>query len=354
LLAGSAIYVRTDLVSNLATPGVTQDVKLLNGWGLAAGPTGPFWVADNHSGVSTAYAGNTIVPPTVTIPGAPGGSGSAPTGVVYNNTGGFLVGTRKSRARYLFSSEDGTISAWSPQANASQAQLVIDQSGSGAVYKGIGLGTVRGKPVLYAADFHNDRIDVFDRNYAPMTLAPGAFTDPNLPAGYGPFNVQQVKGKVYVMYAQKDAGGVDEVKGAGLGVVDVFGMDGRLQRRLASGGTLDAPWGVAVAPARFGKFGGDVLIGNFGDGKVNAFNARTGKFDGQLSDAAGQPIVVDGLWGIAFGNGNTAGRTDTLYFAAGPDDEVNGLFGKIAPTRTGTTPGTGNNGGGFPYAMMFA
>jgi len=232
-------------------------------------------------------------------------------------------------ARFLFASEDGTISAWSPSL-ATQSVVVIDRSADEASYKGLAIDSTTAGTRLYAADFHNARVDVFDGAFDPVTVA-GAFEDPNLPAGYAPFGIQTLAGSVYVAYALRDAEGEDEVAGPGLGAVDKYDLAGHLLARVATGGALNAPWGMALAPAGFGRFSGKLLVGNFGDGHINVFAPATFEPKGHLKDADGKTIVIDGLWGIAFGNGGNAGPANTLFFAAGPDDENHGLFGRIDP-----------------------
>jgi uncharacterized protein (TIGR03118 family) len=272
----------------------------------------------------------------IPVPGDPSGGG-APTGVVFSGGSGFVVanGTASGPSRFLFATEDGTIAGWSPDADATHAIIGVDNSAAGANYKGVALATTKAGDRLFAADFANARIDVFDDHFAPVApsnAAKSPFADKKLPAGFAPFNVQVLGGKVYVAYAQVGAGG-DEQAGAGLGFVDVYNTKGKLTKRLAKGGPLDAPWAMALAPKSFGRFGGDILVGNFGDGKILAFK-RSGKFDGFLLDAANNPIVINGLWGLGFGNDQQAGPSTTLFFAAGTNDEENGLFGSLLPAAT--------------------
>src|SRR6185312_10270748 len=231
-------------------------------------------------------------------------------------------------ARFIFDSENGDITAWSPNVPPStQAQLIA--STPGAVYKGLAMATTRRHGTrIYAADFHDARIDVFDDHFAPVTLRPGAFTDPNLPAGFGPFGIQQLNGRIYVTYAKQDEDAHDDVPGVGLGFVDVYSARGHLIKRLVSQGNLNAPWGLVIAPKRFGGFGGDLLVGNFGDGFINAYDPRTGAFQGQPVNEDGNPIQIEGLWGLRFGNG-TFGTPDSLIFSAGIADESHGLLGEI-------------------------
>ena len=317
-------YVETDLVTNnqAAHPAQITDTNLVNPWGISHAPKGPFWVSDNGTGVSTLYKVNPDSNATsalglvVGIPGA----GSV-TGQVFNGTGSF------NKDPFLFVSEDGTISGWR---GALGTHAETFQAGSAAnVYKGVALGTVSGDDYLYAANFRQGVIDVVKGNNAAPNLT-GTFTDPNLPAGYAPFNVQNLHGTLYVTYAQQDAQKHDEVPGAGKGFVDAYDENGNLLSRIGTGGTLNAPWGLAIAPSSFGKLSGDLLVGNFGDGTINAFNATTDQFDGQLKDSKGNAIAIDGLWGLSAGNGFLAGSVNNLYFTAGPDGETNGVFGSLS------------------------
>jgi uncharacterized protein (TIGR03118 family) len=199
---------------------------------------------------------------------------------------------------------------------------------NGPLYKGLAISSYAGANYLYAADFRNNVIDVYNGSFAKATL-PGGFRDPALPAGYAPFGIQAIRDRIYVAYAKQAPSGPDEVKGAGLGIIDVFDTSGVLIKQLVTGGALNAPWGMALAPANFGSFSNDLLVANFGDGKINAYNPSTGKLDGTLSKADGTPIVIDGLWGLAFGNGVNSQPANTLFFTAGPADEAHGLYGRI-------------------------
>ena len=254
-----------------------------------------------------------------------------PTGTVFNGGSGFQLvsGMPTTAARFLFASEDGTISGWNPTVSVTQAMVVFTSPDAGASYKGlaIALNTVRGD-VLYAADFHNAHVDIIGADLQRIA-APGAFVDPGLPAGYAPFGIQNINGSIFVSYAKQDEDAEEEVAGAGLGFVDMYDTAGTFIRRVASGGALNAPWGMAMAPADFGRFSGDLLVGNFGDGRINAFDGQTFEPKGHLKQPDQKPIVIDGLWGIGFGNGGGAGPTTTLFFAAGPEEETHGLFGRI-------------------------
>jgi uncharacterized protein (TIGR03118 family) len=307
------------------------DPKLINGWGIAFNPAGFVWVADNGTSTSTLYDGNGVPQSlVVAIPPGSAGTASSPTGIVFNSSG-FQVAQNgvSGPSAFIFASENGTLAGWSPTVNRTNAVLAVDNGAAGAVYKGLAIAGYAGANYLYAADFRNNRIDVYDSTWNKVTLPGGSFADPNLPAGYAPFNIQAIGGRIYIAYAQRTAGSTDETKGAGLGAVDVFDSSGALVKRLATGGALNAPWGLAMAPANFGSASNMLLVGNFGDGKINVYNPDTGAFAGTLSQAGGAPIVIDGLWGIAFGNGINNQPTNTLFFAAGPGDEAHGLYGRI-------------------------
>jgi uncharacterized protein (TIGR03118 family) len=328
--AENAYEVHT-LVSDL--PGVAdhQDPNLVNAWGIVFNPNGPVWVNDNGTGVATLYDGDgnpqslvvTIPPPN----GAPGPS--APTGIVFNNSSDFKV-SPKNPAVFIFATEDGTLAAWNP-VDRHKAILKVDNSMRGAVYKGLALAANGSGHFLYATDFHNATIAVFDKDFQPARL-PGSFEDPAIPPGYAPFGIRNINGDLYVTYAQQDAAKHDDVPGEGHGFVDVFDANGQLIHRLASHGKLNSPWGLALAPAGFGEFSNRLLVGNFGDGAINAYDLASGEFRGQLQDADGHIFHIDGLWGLSFGNGVLDQPTDVLFFAAGPDHESHGLYGRIAPS----------------------
>jgi uncharacterized protein (TIGR03118 family) len=324
-------FRQKNLISDIAGVARITDPNLVNPWGMAAGPTTPLWVSDNGTDVSTLYTGGVkgsipaITPLVVKIPGG------APTGVVFNPTDGFQLtnGSASAPARFIFDSEAGQITAWSPMVPpATEAQSKVTTPG--AIYKGLAIATSSKGPAIYAADFHNAKIDVFGTDFMPLTL-PGSFTDPALPAGYAPFNIQELGGKLYVAYAKQDAAAEDEEAGAGLGFVDVYDTDGNMLKRLVSQGDLNAPWGLVIAPRHFGGFGGDLLVGNFGDGAIHAYDPENGNLEGQLTNEDGNPIVIDGLWALRFGNG-TIGTPRTLLFTAGIGDEGHGLFGEIVPS----------------------
>jgi uncharacterized protein (TIGR03118 family) len=329
---GNETYAVTNLVSDGAVPAAHTDANLVNAWGLTATSTSPWWVANNGTSTSTLYNGDGVAQPAaapliVSVPGDP-------TGAVANTTSDFVVtsGTSSGPARFLFATEDGTIRGWNPNVPppppSHQTEIGVDNSAAGAVYKGLAIGAVGSDNFLYATDFVNGHIDVFDKSFIPVDMQ---FVDPGLPAGFGPFGIQNIGGRLFVTYA-KQSGGTDELHGQGLGFVDEFATDGTFLARVATRGQLDAPWGLALAPANFGRFSGDLLVGNFGNGRINAYEPLAdGSFAhrGLLRDSDHKPVTIDGLWGLGFGNGVGSGATNALYFTAGPNDEENGLFGRI-------------------------
>src|SRR5262249_43102777 len=327
-------FIQHNLVSDLPNTAITTDASLANPWGIAFSPTGPFWIADNHSGVSNVYNGQAQkIPLTVTIPAPAGSEGpAAPTGIVFNSTGGFSVSQagNSGPAVFIFATEDGTISGWNPNVNGTSAILAVDNSSSGAVYKGLAMVSGPGGNFLFATDFHNNAVQIFDSSFGPA----GSFTDPSLPPGFAPFGIANIGGLLYVSFAlQKPPDNDDDEAGPGNGFVDVFSPGGGLMRRFASQGTLNSPWGMVYA-TDFGPFSNALLVGNFGDGTINAFDFSTGSFLGQLTDQRGLPIVNDGLWALAFGNGGQGGTPNVLYFTAGLNDEENGLFGDLQPVQS--------------------
>jgi uncharacterized protein (TIGR03118 family) len=314
-------YTVTPLVSDQPGIAAHTDPNLVNAWGLTASGTSPWWVADNGTDLSTLYRGDGT--PQALVVHVDGG----PTGTAFNPTTGFVLPTG-GKALFLFDSEDGIVRAWNP-AQGTTAIVVKDRSREGAIYKGLAIADTASGPRLYAADFHNARVDVFDGTFG---LVPGGFTDPALPAGYAPFNVQTIGDRVFVAYATQDADAEDEVAGQGAGFVDAYDLAGNLLARVAQHGQLNAPWGLALAPEGFGRFGGDLLVGNFGDGQINAYEELpNGHFAhrGELRGSDNKPLTIDGLWALRFGNGGNAGPTGTLFFTAGPDEETHGLFGSI-------------------------
>jgi len=323
-------YQQVNLVADLPGVALLQDTNLVNAWGVAFSSASPFWVSDNGTGKATLYSvtndaqGSAHVSKVgleVNIPGE-----GNPTGQVFNNLGGFHGDS------FIFASEDGTISGWR-NALGTNAEVLATRS---AVYKGIALTGTSNAPMLLAANFSEGTIDEFGSNGTNIMLL-GQFSDPSAPAGYAPFNVQSVSGMIFVTFAKQDPEKHDDVAGRGHGLIDVFNPDTGLFHRFATGLSagatipfMNSPWGVAVAPSTFGKHANQLLVGNFGSGTIMAFDA-TGKFRGLLHDIEGEPIAIDGIWAITFGNGGRGGVPDTLYFSSGPDDESHGLFGSLAP-----------------------
>jgi uncharacterized protein (TIGR03118 family) len=324
---GDNAFAVHNLVSDV--PGLADhtDASLVNAWGLTSLPTSPWWVADNGTDVSTLYrADGSKVPLTVQVP-------SAPTGAASNSSGNFVVtdGTNSGAARFLFDTEQGKVLGWNPAVNGGVATLGADRSDVDAIYKGLAISST--EDTLYAADFHNARVDVFDSSFH-LVMRPGAFVDPKLPGGYAPFGIANLGGRIFVSYAKQDADQEDEVAGQGLGFVDMYDQAGTFLQRVVNHGQLNAPWGLAMAPAGFGPFGGDLLVGNFGDGRINAYAPQaSGTYErvDALRGDDNKPIEIDGLWAIVFGKGALVnnGPVDTLFFTAGPDDESHGLFGTI-------------------------
>ena len=352
-------YVVTNLTSDLPGVAANTDAVLQNAWGVAFTPgASPFWISDNATGCSTLYDGAGVpqalrvklplpggsVPATACVHNDPNNppnpAPATPTGLVWNPTTTFRVPGTTSAATFIWSTEDGTIAAWTGGLTPpDQAVLAVDNSGSGAVYKGLVFGTNPHGVFLYATNFHAGTIDVFapapagSQRYRPATSSEieGNFTDPNIPAGFAPFGIENINGDLFVTYAKQDAEMHDDVAGPGNGFVDVFDTSGRLLRRFASRGPLNSPWGVTRASFAFGRFSGDILVGNFGNGQINVFDSD-GKHQGTLKDGNGKPLVIEGLWKLTLGGGRNS-SSDTLYFTAGPDDESNGLFGTITPTE---------------------
>jgi uncharacterized protein (TIGR03118 family) len=336
LQAGSAQALEfnvANLVSDGSVAARTIDPSLINPWGISSGPTSPFWVADNNAGVSTLYdTAGTKLGLTVAIPPPAGQSGAGtPTGTVFNGGGGFNVtaGGKTGSSLFLFATEDGTIAGWSPSVNGTNAVLAVDNSavGAGAVYKGLAIGTTGAGTFLYAANFRSGNVEMYNSSFGLVN----SFTDPNVATGYAPFNVQTLGDTLYVTYALQNADKHDDVAGPGNGYVDAFSLDGTFERRIVSlGGQINSPWGLDIAPKGFASLAGDLLVGNFGDGTISAFNPITGAFLGKLLGKDGNPIVEGDLWGLRTGNGGMGGNPDTVYFTAGVMDEAHGLFGSIS------------------------
>ncbi|MBS1530230.1 MAG: TIGR03118 family protein [Bacteroidetes bacterium] len=312
---------QTNLVADTAGYNAARiDTNLKNAWGMAVNPSGPIWISTNHTGLSVVYdsTGKQLRAPVI-IPPAAAGQPGTPSGQVFNNTPDF------GGSKFIFASEDGVITDWSAGNNAA---IAADRSGSGAVYKGLAIANDGTANFLYVANFKGRTVDVFDKNFAYVTNKP--FADPNLPPGYGPFNIQNIGGSLYVTYAKLlGPDNEDDEAGPGNGYVDIFTPQGMLVKRFASQGTLNSPWGIAWAPAGFAAIDPTILVGNFGDGRINVFN-QSGKYLGQLSNN-GQPVTINGLWAIDFLKSNQAGGSpnDPLYFTAGPNGESHGLFGYL-------------------------
>jgi uncharacterized protein (TIGR03118 family) len=306
----------------------TVDPNLVNPWGLGFveppdASTSIVWVADNGTGLSTTYSpAGMVLPTTITIP-VPADGGmppSTPTGLVVNTTA-----TAFMADKFIFATEDGTISGWQ---SGAAAVMRVDSSASGAVYKGLAIATLNGVPRLYATDLHNGAVAVWDQTYASVT-ATGGFTDPTIPAGFAPFGIQSSAGLLWVTYAKQDAMKHDDMAGAGNGFVDVFDVNGTFMKRLISQGALNSPWALVVAPDDFGAFSGALLVGNFGDGHINAYDVTTGSWRGPALDLTGAPLKIDGLWSLVFGNDTTGAAHNRLFFTAGPDMEMHGQMGHL-------------------------
>ena len=322
-------YLQTNLVSDVAGLAAVTDPNLVNPWGLSRSATSPWWVADNGTGLSTLYTGvGATLALVVTVPPPMGLTGpSAPTGTVFNGSADFEIGP-KQPARFIFSTEEGTISGWNPAANPTVAINKVDAPGK-AVYKGLAIGQIGTANYLYAANFSTGKVDVFDGSYVPVNLGAAAFWDSHLPKGYAPFNVQAIGDKIYVTYAKQDKEKIDEVVGRGRGFVTAFTTSGVLSMRLKWGPWFNAPWGLALAPTDFGRFSNQLLVGQFGSGKIAVFDPANGKFRGLVRGTNHRTLKIDGLWALSFGNGAGAGPVNSLYFSAGINNEAHGLFGSI-------------------------
>jgi uncharacterized protein (TIGR03118 family) len=350
----TSAFTDTALVSNnvgVVATATTIDANLSNPWGLVTAPGLPFWIADNNSNLASLYSGTGQIETGavtgssntgIAIPASAAGIPANPTGQVYNGTGGFLITTNdgKESALFIFSGEGGTIAAWAKDSGATAVTAYddwVDNGANHAVYKGLALGAVSGANYLYATDLRNNKIDVFDTNFAKPAAMQGKFSDPTMPAGFVPFGIAALNGQLYVTFAMRDAAMHDETTGAGLGYVDVFDFSGNFVSRFASAGPLNAPWGVALAPAGFGSFAGDVLIGNFGDGTINIFapnGASLGTSMGPLTVNNGAIFTVPGLWSLVFGDGDSDKPVTTLFYTAGFADQTDGVFGSISVAST--------------------
>lgn len=339
-------YQQTNLVSDIAGVALFTDKNLVNPWGLSHPPTGPWWISDNGTGLATLYNGNgrkfpVGSPLVVTIAPPAGGTSAAPTGNIFNPVNGtnpddFVVSEngKSGPSIFMFATEDGTISGWNPGVDLTHTILAVDRSavGAGAVYKGLTFGQSGGSEFIYTTNFRFGTVEQFDSNFKLVR----SFTDSQLAKTcpfpnqcFAPFGIQNIGGNLYVTFALQDAAHHDDAHGPSRGFVDVFDTNGNLIKRLISRGALNSPWGLALAPSNFGQFSNDLLVGNFGNGRINAFDPNTGALLGQLKNQKGLIISINGLWGLAFGNGQTAGPTNALFFTAGINDEADGLFGKI-------------------------
>ena len=333
------VYIQHNLVSDIPGMADYTDAHLVNPWANCESASSPFWVSNQGSATATVYNGSGVASAVVvTIPsGATKQALTGPTGQVQNPSTGFVLSNSKA-ASFVFSTQDGTISAWN---GGTVATVMVDNSSTGAVYTGLAINPAG--PTLYAPNFYSGKIDVFDTNFHATTAA-GGFADPNLPSGYAPYNIWNLGGKLYVTYALQNAAKNAPGGGAGDGLVDVFDTNGNLLQRLVSNGPLNAPWGVAIAPSTFGAFAGALLVGNFGDGTINAFNLTTGSSLGSLKDQNGNTIAISGLWALLFGNGKNGGDANTLYFTAGIQGQQHGLLGSIAPPAAVTSLSNGASG----------
>ncbi len=341
-------FTQTNLVSDVAGTAKTTDPNVVNPWGMALGVNSGLWISDNGSGKATTYDGMgqpipSGSPQIVTIPGPAGGPGkSAPTGVVTNDTNGFVIsaGIASAPSIEMFATEDGTIAGWNAAVDPTKAVIAVNNSGS-AVYKGLAMGFNTSGAFLFATNFHAGTVDVFDSKFQPVRTR-GMFKDPHLPAGYAPFGISAINAKLYVTYALQDADKKDDVPGAGHGFVDIFDTEGNLLSRFISQGQLNSPWGMAWAPFEgFAKFNNALFVGNFGDGSINAFDFDSGDFLGKVTNAASSPITIPGLWGLQFGLGVAGASSSTLFFTAGISNEQHGLFGTLTVNPSSLPPAEG-------------
>jgi uncharacterized protein (TIGR03118 family) len=346
LLAAHPVVTQTNLVSDQNGVATVTDPNLKNAWGVSFAAGGELWVSANATGLSLQYdgAGASAQPPMVTIPGGGGANPSNPTGQVF--AGGSMTFNGAGQF-FVFVGEDGGISGWS---GGTSATLIHDNSAT-AVYKGATLTTdSNGNAELLVANFRAGTIEAYDHTFASISLPAGAFSDKKIPKGFAPFNVQNLGGNIFVTYAKQNAQKHDDVKGAGHGVVDEFNSSGQLVRRFARGGFLNSPWGLAMAPSTWGSMAGDILVGQFGNGRVDVFNTK-GKFVGFLKNSQNKPLVIDGLWALTPGSGSTTASTNSIYFTAGPNDEADGLFGKLDFTTVTTVKGNNQTPSPSPSPM---
>jgi uncharacterized protein (TIGR03118 family) len=337
-------YLQTNLVSDVPGLAVHTDPNLKNPWGTSVGPGSPIWVSDNHAGVTTLYdgAGNPQ-PRVVAIPAPPSagnGAVGAPTGQAFNtfdpSSSDFVISKNgvSGPAFFVFATEDGTIAGWNPNVDNGHAVIAVDRSNAtdsagdvGANYKGLALVTTPKGKFIYATSFRFGTVDVFDNHFNLVN----SFTDPTVPAGFAPFGIHNIGGNLYVTFAKQGPGKADDDARPGNGFVDVLAPNGDLLQRLVSRGKLDSPWAVTLAPPTFGAFGGDILVGNFGNGRINAYDRTSGEFQGELKRPGRGPVAIDGLWGLRFAPATPGAGPNTLFFTAGLNDEADGLFGTIVP-----------------------
>ena len=355
-------YTQTNLVSDQSGMATFTDPNLVNPWGLSRSSSSPWWAADNGTGLSTLYNGTGVAQSlVVTVPPASGTDPGVPTGTVFNGTTGFELAPGKT-ARFLFVTEDGTVSGWNSGVDPTHAVIMVKTPD--AVYKGAAIASKDGAFFLYVTNFAKSRVEVFDSAFQPVHLGDdhhhhggdgheghrddhhgdddhGAFRDDQIPRDYAPFNVQNIGGDLYVTFAKRDPATNDDVAGPGFGYVDVFDTSGKLLRRLEHGSWLNGPWGLALAPGDFGAFSHNLLVGQFGSGEIAAYDVVTGNFLGEVRDPSDNVLAIDGLWALGFGNGGTAGPFNTLYFTAGIGDESHGLFGTLTPVSSEQLLGNG-------------
>jgi uncharacterized protein (TIGR03118 family) len=329
--SAQSTYTQHNLVSDVPGTADHTDPNLVNPWGLDRSGTGPWWINANGTGLSLVYDGTGAAAPAaspivVTVPPADNGS---PSGIIFNSSLDFqIVNARQSL--FIFVSENGIVSGWNNQFNSSNAAVKV---AADAVFKGAAMGQLATQNMLYVANFRNGSVDMFDANFVSPYKPSGAFQDSQIPAGFAPFNIQNINRMLYVTYAKQDDHFHDDVAGPGNGYVDVFMPDGTLVSHLQHGDWMNSPWAVVLAPSNFGSLSGKLLVGNFGSGQIAAFDPTTGAFQGMMNGPNGKPITIDGLWGLKFGNGGSAGAANLLYFTAGTNHENDGLFGTLAPAQ---------------------
>jgi uncharacterized protein (TIGR03118 family) len=348
LAAVTPTFTQTNLVSDVPGMAGRTDPNLVNPWGMALGVNSGIWISDNGSGKATTYDGTgqsipSGSPQAVAIPTLGNAGKSSPTGVATNDTTGFVIsaGGKSGPSTELFATEDGTIAGWNGSVDPTKAVIAVNNSATGAVYKGLALSFNESGAFLFATNFHAGTVDVFDSTFHPVRTH-GMFRDPGLPAGYAPFGITAINAKLYVTYALQDTAKKDDVPGAGHGFIDIFDTEGNLVKRFTSQGQLNSPWGMAWAPFEgFGNFNNALFAGNFGDGSINAFNFDSGEFLGKVSDAKGTPIKISGIWALQFGLGVAGTSSSTLFFTAGIFNEQHGLFGTVTVNPSSLPPPEG-------------